>query len=153
MVSMVDTAAFCKTHSLSGARACASRSGSGIADGEALYSECSPADYAASVVSSADRHVLIDVRPPVQYNLCRIKNAINVPLKVLKRGIPDFLISTDVDVYVICRRGIASKAACRLLASSGNLEPGRVHNISGGMVAWSAQVDCDGVGDETLPIY
>lgn len=46
-----------------------------------------------------------------------------------------------VPVYVICRRGIASRTATDLLISTEAFNGGRVVNVDGGLVEWNATVD------------
>jgi len=44
-------------------------------------------------------------------------------------------------IYVICRRGIASRSATDLLLSTEAANGGKVTNVEGGLLQWNATVD------------
>jgi rhodanese-related sulfurtransferase len=47
----------------------------------------------------------------------------------------------ELPTYVICRRGIASRAAAELLLTTGAFQQEKVVDIMGGLSKWSATVD------------
>jgi rhodanese-related sulfurtransferase len=66
-------------------------------------------------------HILLDVRVPEQYNIASLPGAINIPLRDLRKRLPELqaLIANEreraslpahevLPVYVLCRRGILS---------------------------------------------
>jgi len=205
---------------------------------QALVKAATTGDHVASVASPplAPLPLLLDVREPVQYRICALPGAINVPLRVLKRGLPNWLrqllrgeadgsapanthpsSSTDTsstspspspspsalpvesvtphpsahpsaispstldsrprDVFVMCRRGIDSVTATRLLlshldncvAASSPSSPSSsttghgqaasdaasthrtahvsIRNVSGGLQSWVEKVEPD------FPLY
>ena len=91
-------------------------------------------------------HVLIDVRDPVQFEICRLSNARNIPLDDLRQEttIAQELIATALPVFVICRRGVDSQTAVEQLLEEG---VPNVYHITGGLASWSESVD------RTFPIY
>ncbi len=158
----------------------------------------------SSSSSSPPQPLLIDVREPVQFRICALPGAVNVPLRVLKQGTPLWLQrllrpaggSTEVgdatasgnavqsitphpsaaaaaadssapsssplrEIFVMCRRGVDSVTATRLLlaqaqptdaatASSANATiaaPLSIRHVSGGLQAWHDQVDA------SFPLY
>ncbi|KAL9654805.1 hypothetical protein ABK040_008598 [Willaertia magna] len=96
-------------------------------------------------------HVLLDVRDSVQFDIARLPNAVNVPLKQLQKDEKSFDVirneihkqsentenDKDYPIYVMCRRGIASVSATKLLLEKGYKN---VKNIDGGVNSWR-QVD------------
>jgi adenylyltransferase and sulfurtransferase len=123
-------------------------------------------DYKASVLDTKIPHILLDVRVPCQYEMCSLPNAINVPLRDIDESKIDNIhqlicthinsedtptgndnatacsktsSTTTMPIYCICRRGIASKQAVKLLYQ---LDPTLiVYNISGGLNSWHRTVD------------
>ena len=83
--------------------------------------------------------VLLDVRVPAQYALCRLPGAVSIPLADWTKP-PTPLQASDDDLtyFCICRRGIASHAATQRLIALGVTN---VLNIRGGLDAWRSQVD------------
>lgn len=90
-------------------------------------------------------HVLLDVRVPEQVEICALPGAINIPLKALLKRIDEVenLSDGSKPVYCICRRGIFSVAATRLLSKELTEHPKikSVINIKGGLDAWRRKVD------------
>jgi len=89
-------------------------------------------------------HVLLDVRVPRQYEMCSLDGSINLPLGQLqsKLDVVDELSNNgEVPVYCLCRRGIASAAAVRVIQES--KYKGKVYNIEGGLTSWVQSVDIE----------
>ena len=98
-------------------------------------------------------HVLLDVRVSRQYEMCFLDGAINIPLDELEANLDKIedLSDSTKPVYCICRRGIASAEATRILSEvmAGGNHP-RIHsvrNITGGLNVWSSEVD------KSFPMY
>jgi adenylyltransferase/sulfurtransferase len=89
--------------------------------------------------------VVIDVRVPVQYGVTNIEGSINIPLSELQKNPqPALDICQQHDrVFVMCRRGIASKEATDFLISKGVRN---AVNVEGGMNALALL-------DERYPLY
>ena len=93
-------------------------------------------------IDVGERIVLIDVREPFEYALCRIENSKLIPLGELRRRLDELDRSTETVVY--CHTGVRSARAVELLTSEGFH---RVRNLKGGIRAWAEEVD------QRIPIY
>lgn len=96
-------------------------------------------------------HLLVDVREKVQFDICSLKDSINVPFSTLQgkslgdmevRWILDSL-PEDAPVYVVCRLGNDSQVITRKLKESGFDKDGKryIADIKGGLKAWKEEVD------------
>jgi len=93
-------------------------------------------------------HVLLDVRIPRQYEMCSLDGSVNIPLEELssKLDVIEQLSHGEIPVYCLCRRGVASVEATRILQQSkdGNMNDSKIHsvfNIDGGLNEWVKSVD------------
>lgn len=94
-----------------------------------------------------DSHLLIDVRSSNEFEICQMKNAINVPIKLLLADKIDDKLKQDLKsklVFVVCRRGNDSQLAVRHLAEKLNLKS---RDLIGGLHAWARLVD------NNFPVY
>ena len=80
--------------------------------------------------------VLIDVREPHEYQICSIPGSKLIPLGEVAKRMNE-LNSAD-EIVVHCKSGMRSAKAVDLLMKSGFL---KIHNMKGGILAWSDQVD------------
>jgi adenylyltransferase/sulfurtransferase len=80
--------------------------------------------------------VLIDVREPHEFQICSIPGSKLIPLGEVPRRMHE-LNSAD-DIVVHCRSGMRSAQAVEFLMKSGFR---KIHNLKGGILAWSDQVD------------
>jgi adenylyltransferase/sulfurtransferase len=90
-------------------------------------------------------HVLLDVRVQRQYELCALKGAVNIELGSLKDKINIEQIealsnSGSKPIYCLCRRGIASAEAVRILSERLPSQYS-VYNIKGGLNTWMSDID------------
>ena len=92
--------------------------------------------------ASRDKPVLIDVREPWEFDICRIGGVKPMPM----RSIPArFLeLKRDAETVVICHHGARSYQVCMFLEQQGF---SNLFNLHGGMAAWSRDVD------PTTPTY
>jgi adenylyltransferase and sulfurtransferase len=94
---------------------------------------------------SGEPHILLDVRVKEQYDLCSLPGAINIPIASIPQRMDDISSLSDgtKTVYCICRRGIASVMATKLILDSLEKFPSihSVKNVTGGLDAWRLQVD------------
>ena len=93
-------------------------------------------------IDLGERLVLLDVREPFEYALCRIENSKLIPLGELRRRVGELDRSAETVVY--CHTGVRSARAVELLSSEGF---SRARNLKGGIRAWAEQVD------RKIPIY
>lgn len=117
----------------------------------------------SEILASGKAHVLVDVRPLAHSDVSRLANAIQLPLaklfhepevswSIIKKELDD---KKTRDIYVVCRRGIASQRGTRLIQDMVEHFNNNVSNevkaiplgdvivrdIVGGMTVWAEQVD------------
>ena len=80
--------------------------------------------------------VLIDVREPHEYQICRLPGSKLIPLGEVPRRMHE-LNSAD-DIVVHCKMGGRSAQAVDFLMKSGFR---KIHNLKGGILAWARDVD------------
>lgn len=80
--------------------------------------------------------VLLDVREPWEWSLCRLPGAILIPMGELPARLQE--LNNDAETVVICHHGVRSFHAARYLETTGF---GDVINLSGGVAAWAGEVD------------
>ncbi|HEY8240434.1 MAG TPA: molybdopterin-synthase adenylyltransferase MoeB [Kiritimatiellia bacterium] len=80
--------------------------------------------------------VLLDVREPREWDLCRLPGAVLIPFGDLESRLDDLDRSSRIVAY--CRTGVRSAHAVELLHRSGFAS---VRNLTGGLHAWSDDVD------------
>jgi molybdopterin/thiamine biosynthesis adenylyltransferase/rhodanese-related sulfurtransferase len=88
------------------------------------------------LMDSGKGPVLIDVREPHEFQICRIPGSTLIPLGEVPARMNE-LNSAD-EIVVHCRSGARSAQAVNLLMKSGFR---KIRNLKGGILAWSDQVD------------
>lgn len=83
-----------------------------------------------------DRFVLLDVREPFEFDICRIPGARLIPLGELAARMSE-LDSAD-EIVLQCKSGVRSARALKMLQEAGF---GKLVNVEGGILAWSETVD------------
>ena len=83
-----------------------------------------------------ERFVLVDVREPYEYDICRIPGARLIPLGELPSRMSE-LDSAD-EIVLQCKSGMRSARALKLLQEAGFA---KLWNVEGGILAWSDTVD------------
>ena len=89
-----------------------------------------------------EKPVLLDVREPWEHARARIEGARLIPMRELPARIDE--IDEAKDVVTICHHGARSMQAAVFLERQGFT---RVHNLVGGIDAWSRSVD------PAVPLY
>jgi adenylyltransferase/sulfurtransferase len=92
----------------------------------------------AERLASVEAPLLIDVREPWELETARIEGARAIPLGELEKSLPDLTPERERPLVVLCHHGSRSRRACETLLEHGFK---RVENLSGGIDAWSVQVD------------
>jgi adenylyltransferase/sulfurtransferase len=90
----------------------------------------------------SERFVLLDVREPFEYDICRIEGSRLIPLAQLASRMSE-LDSAD-EIVLQCKSGVRSARALKMLQEAGF---GKLSNLEGGILAWADQVD------PTVPKY
>jgi len=97
--------------------------------------EITPQDLKARLDRN-DRPVLLDVREDWETKLCRLDNALHIPIEELEFRTEELDPADDIVVY--CHHGVRSAAVADYLRRLGFP---RVRNLSGGLDAWAHTVD------------
>jgi rhodanese-related sulfurtransferase len=97
--------------------------------------EITPQDLKARLDGN-DRPVLLDVRDDWETKLCRLDNALHIPMEELELRTDELNPADDIVVY--CHHGVRSAAVADYLRRLGFT---RVRNLSGGLDAWARAVE------------
>nr|XP_061798682.1 adenylyltransferase and sulfurtransferase MOCS3-like [Nerophis lumbriciformis] len=114
-------------------------------------------DY-KSIVDNSEPHLLLDVRPLVEVDICHLSSSLNIPLSCLEERKSEHmqLLEESIDqlkhqmvslwflpVYVICKLGNDSQKAVQILRkmSGSEVENITVKDICGGLMAWAQRID------------
>ena len=89
-----------------------------------------------------DRPVLLDVREPWEYEKARILGAVLMPMREVPSRLDE--IDEEKEVVALCHHGGRSMQVAIFLEKNGFK---RVHNLVGGIDAWSRSVD------PAVPLY
>jgi sulfur-carrier protein adenylyltransferase/sulfurtransferase len=79
---------------------------------------------------------LVDVREPHEFDICRIPGSVLIPLGDVPARMNE--LDSAQEIVVHCRSGARSARAVEFLRKAGF---SRIHNLKGGILAWSDQVD------------
>lgn len=80
--------------------------------------------------------LIIDVREPHEFNLCKISDSINFPLTILPEQWHQ--IDLNADIVTLCHHGIRSLKAAAFLKQKGAQH---VKSLKGGIDAWTTLID------------
>lgn len=105
--------------------------------------------YRDILVLSRENHLLIDVRPLAQSSVSKFAHAIPIPVVELMSKPEECTIQIKEElkskktnqIYVICRRGIASQRGAKILQNLLCGENVVVKDVIGGMTAWAKHID------------
>jgi rhodanese-related sulfurtransferase len=89
-----------------------------------------------AVPASQRRPLLLDVREPWEYAICRLPDSLSMPMRFLPERIGE--LDRRNNTVVICHHGIRSLRVAHFLERQGFAA---VHNLSGGIDAWANDVD------------
>jgi rhodanese-related sulfurtransferase len=95
-----------------------------------------PKDLAARLQDGGEPPLLLDVREPWEFGICRIEGARSLPMRQIPAALGEF--DRDGELVVICHHGIRSQQVAAYLDYQGF---GNVINLSGGVAAWARDVD------------
>ncbi len=89
-----------------------------------------------SKLDAGEPLLVLDVREPHEYDICRLDGTTLIPLGQLPNRVNE-LNSAD-DIVVHCKSGMRSAKAVGFLQQAGFA---KVKNLKGGILAWSDQID------------
>lgn len=88
-------------------------------------------------LDNGDDIQIIDVREDVELAIARMPNTIHIPLAQVLERMDE--IDPNRETVVHCRSGVRSARAIEALQRSGF--KGKLINLAGGILGWSAEVD------------
>ncbi len=80
--------------------------------------------------------VLLDVREPWEFELCKIDGAALIPMNTIPARLDE--LDEDAEIVCICHHGARSMNVAAFLERNGFT---RTFNLTGGIHAWAVQVD------------
>lgn len=80
--------------------------------------------------------VLVDVRQPWEFDVCRIDGSKPVPMSAIPARFME--LDRNAETVVICHHGARSYQVCMFLEQQGFTN---IYNLYGGVAAWAQQVD------------
>ena len=86
--------------------------------------------------ASREAPVVVDVREPWEFELCRIDGSVSIPLGEIATRSDE--LPRERPLVLVCHHGGRSQHAAMLLAGTGFT---RVHNLAGGVESWALDVD------------
>ncbi len=98
-------------------------------------SEITPQQLKARL-DAADGVVLLDVRQDWETKLCRLPNAVHIPIEEIELRSDE--LDSGHEIIVYCHQGVRSAAVAEYLRGVGF---SRVQNLAGGLDAWARTVD------------
>jgi len=108
---------------------------SGGESNEPLPAEMEPIDVYQRLKTNPQA-VVIDVREPYEIAICKVENAIHVPMRQIPGAIDT--LPRDRQIFVLCHHGHRSLRVMQFLNDQGFA---KVSNIRGGIDAWARTVD------------
>jgi adenylyltransferase/sulfurtransferase len=80
--------------------------------------------------------LLLDVRQEWETKLCRLPNAVHIPIEEIELRVEELNDADDIVVY--CHQGVRSAAVAEFLRSLGFRS---VRNLAGGLDLWARAID------------
>lgn len=80
--------------------------------------------------------LLLDVRQPWEFDICRIENSVLIPMSQIPAKIQE--LDPERETVVICHHGIRSRSVGNYLEQAGF---NNIVNLSGGVAQWARTVD------------
>jgi adenylyltransferase/sulfurtransferase len=80
--------------------------------------------------------LLLDVRQEWETKLCRLPNAVHIPIEEIELRVEELNAADDIVVY--CHQGVRSAAVAEFLRSLGFRS---VRNLAGGLDLWARAID------------
>jgi len=100
-----------------------------------MNAELTPTELKARL-SQPEPLVLLDVRQDWETRLCRLENALHIPIEEIELRSGELDATAETIVY--CHQGVRSAAVAEYLRSLGFEN---VRNLAGGLDAWARTVD------------
>ena len=89
-------------------------------------------------IDAGEKPVLLDVREPWEFSICKIEGSINISMSNTEKLINE--LNTDDEIIAICHHGMRSLQVCNFLEENGFK---RMLNLDGGIDSWAKIIDKD----------
>ncbi len=99
-------------------------------------SEITPTELKARLDRN-DRPLLLDVRQDWETKLCRLENAVHIPIEEIELRTEE--LNPDDEIVVYCHQGVRSAAVAQYLREQHGFK--NVKNLAGGLDSWARTVD------------
>lgn len=99
-----------------------------------------PAEEVKLKLDGSGKFILVDVREPSEYDICRIDGSVLIPLGLIEEMKPKNLngLSQNDEIILHCKAGVRSLKAVKALKKMGFEN---VKSMAGGIEAWSDNID------------
>jgi rhodanese-related sulfurtransferase len=104
--------------------------------------EISASEAAALLAEHPEKHVLLDVREPVELEMARLDPSVHIPMGEIPARLTE--LDRSKTIICMCRVGGRSAQVGEFLLQQGFTS---VVNLAGGINAWSDEVD------DSIPLY
>ena len=85
-----------------------------------------------------DKVILLDVRDPWEFEICRLADSVNIPMNEIAQRARE--LDQEARTVVICHFGMRSLEVSNYLEAAGFKD---ISNLEGGLDAWAERVDED----------
>ena len=79
---------------------------------------------------------ILDVREPIEWDICHLENAENIPMNLIHECI--YKISKETPTVVVCHHGVRSRNVIHYLEEKGYQN---LINLKGGIHSWAQDID------------
>ncbi len=100
-----------------------------------MSAELTPAELKERL-DQRDPIVLLDVRQDWETRLCKLDNAVHIPIEEIEHRTDELDPTAEIVVY--CHQGVRSAAVAEYLRSLGFAN---ARNLAGGVDAWARSID------------
>ena len=97
-----------------------------------------PAEELKKKLDMDGKPVLLDVREPWEFSICKIEGSINISMSEPEKLINELNINDEI--ITICHHGMRSFQVCNFLEENGF---NQVLNLDGGIDSWAKKIDKD----------
>ena len=104
--------------------------------------ELSASELKVYLQSCESTPLLLDVRQPWEFEVCKIDDSVLMPMAQIPNNISS--LDPERETVVICHHGIRSRRVGQYLQQAGF---GNIINLSGGVAQWAKTVD------QNMPTY
>ena len=85
-----------------------------------------------------DDFMLIDVREDKELEVCKIDQALHIPMGIVPARLNE--IDSNKPVVIMCKSGGRSAQVCQYLNENGY---SNIYNLNGGITSWALEIDPD----------